>query len=94
MANNGKRLVCMCIESINVKFEHNIETIFKRRKFYCVIVRKESDRLLFKVYGDDVHGWNLTCDKEKFDNHFVLIKNSAASEFKQLRRDQEKEVNE
>lgn len=82
MSRIGVRKYCICKNSIQLEFGSSLETIFQRKRYYFVIIEKNEDKNIYKVYSSAEFGWDLVCNKTMFDKHFVLLKTKISSNIK------------
>lgn len=62
------------MNSIMIDVGEDIETIFRRKGIYYVVINQHNGNPIFKIFGDKDLGWDLTCGRKEFEKHFRLLK--------------------
>lgn len=72
IANEGRRVKCVCVQNMTLIIAHKELVIFKRGNIYnCTIRDDHVSNISYKIYGDE---FDLSCTQHEFDEYFKIKK--------------------
>lgn len=72
IANEGRRVKCICIKTMRLTIANDEVCLFERGKLYnCTIRDDHSSNISYKIYGLE---FDLSCTQYEFDMYFKLKK--------------------